>query len=111
MGAACTRPSLRPLYFESAFYGTNSDARRRETAKSCLSLCLSLAVWQSNRDRRRGGWVNNDGLAHAATANNNDWDVMIGPNKTARLMLMKPGEVDYDCKFHLHMKARVTVAN
>src|SRR6202142_1957065 len=31
MGAACTRPSLRPLYFESAFYGTNSDARRRET--------------------------------------------------------------------------------
>jgi len=29
-------------------------------------------------------WVNKDGLAHTATANNNDWDVMIGPNKSAR---------------------------
>jgi plastocyanin len=29
-------------------------------------------------------WVNQDGLAHTATANNNDWDVMIGPNKSAR---------------------------
>jgi hypothetical protein len=37
MGAACTRPSLRPLYFEKARYGTNSDAKRRETAKCCLS--------------------------------------------------------------------------
>ncbi len=26
MGAACTRPSLRPLYFEMALCGTNSDA-------------------------------------------------------------------------------------
>jgi hypothetical protein len=40
MGAACTRPSLRPLYFEDALYGTNSDAMRRETVKSCLSFLV-----------------------------------------------------------------------
>jgi plastocyanin len=56
-------------------------------------------------------WVNKDGLARTATANNNDWDVMIGPNKSARLVLKKPGEVDYYCKFHPNMKGRLTVAN
>jgi plastocyanin len=56
-------------------------------------------------------WVNRDGLAHTVTAKNNDWDVMIGPNKTARLVLTKPGEVDYYCKFHPNMKGRLTVAN
>ena len=55
-------------------------------------------------------WVNKDGLAHTATAKNNDWDVMIGPNNTARLVLTKPGEVDYYCKFHPNMKGHVTVA-
>jgi putative membrane protein len=54
-------------------------------------------------------WVNKDALAHTATANNNDWDVMIGPNKTARLT--RPGEVDYYCKFHPDMKGRLTVAD
>jgi plastocyanin len=44
--------------------------------------------------------VNKDALAHTATANNNDWDMMVGPNKTARPVLTKPGEVDYYCKFH-----------
>jgi plastocyanin len=56
-------------------------------------------------------WVNKDALAHTATAKNNDWDVMIGPNKTARLVLTKPGEVDYYCKFHPNMKGHVTVGN
>ena len=56
-------------------------------------------------------WVNKDGLAHTATAKNNDWDVMIGPNKTARQVLTKPGEVDYYCKFHPNMKGHVTVGN
>jgi plastocyanin len=56
-------------------------------------------------------WVNKDALAHTATADNNDWDAMIGPNKTARLVLTRPGEVDYYCKFHPDMKGRLTVAN
>lgn len=56
-------------------------------------------------------WVNKDILAHTATAKNGDWDVMIGPNKTARTVLKKPGEVDYYCKFHPNMRGHVTVAH
>ena len=54
-------------------------------------------------------WINKDILAHTATAKNGDWDVMIGPNKTARLVLKKPGAVDYYCKFHPNMTGRLTV--
>lgn len=54
-------------------------------------------------------WVNKDILAHTATATNKDWDVMIGPKQTARLVLNKAGSVDYFCKFHPNMKGRVVV--
>jgi plastocyanin len=56
-------------------------------------------------------WVNADILAHTATAKNNDWDVMIGANKTVRMVLRKPGEIDYYCKFHPNMKGHVTAAD
>lgn len=55
-------------------------------------------------------WINNDVFAHTATATNRDWDVAIAPQKTARLTLTKPGAVDYFCKYHPNMKARLTVA-
>jgi plastocyanin len=34
---------------------------------------------------------------------------MIGPNKTASVVLKKAGDVDYYCKFHPNMKAKLTV--
>ena len=55
-------------------------------------------------------WVNKDILAHTATATNKDWDVMIGPKQTAKLVLKKAGPVDFFCKFHPNMKGHVTVA-
>ncbi|MGC1694967.1 MAG: cupredoxin family copper-binding protein [Pseudolabrys sp.] len=55
-------------------------------------------------------WVNKDILAHTATATNKDWDVMIGPKQTAKLVLKKAGSVDFFCKFHPNMKGHVTVA-
>lgn len=55
-------------------------------------------------------WINKDILAHTATARNGDWDVMIGPHKTARLTVKKAGTFDYYCRFHPNMKARLTVA-
>jgi plastocyanin len=55
-------------------------------------------------------WVNKDGLAHTATATNGDWNVLIGPNKRATLVVRKAGTFDYFCKFHPNMKARLTVA-
>jgi plastocyanin len=55
-------------------------------------------------------WVNKDILVHTATARNGDWDVRIEPHKTSRLTLKKAGTVDYYCRFHPNMKARLTVA-
>jgi plastocyanin len=55
-------------------------------------------------------WVNKDVLAHTATATKKDWDVKIGPQQTTTLVLKKEGAVDYFCKFHPNMKARITVA-
>ena len=55
-------------------------------------------------------WVNNDILAHTATATNKDWDVMIAPKKSGTLVLRKAGAFDYFCKYHPNMKGRITIA-
>jgi plastocyanin len=55
-------------------------------------------------------WVNKDVLAHTATANNGDFDVMLPPNKTGTLVLKKAGTVDYYCRFHPNMKATLKIA-
>jgi plastocyanin len=55
-------------------------------------------------------WINKDILAHTATATNGDWNVAIAPKQTARLVVERPGNVDYFCKYHPNMKGRVVVA-
>jgi len=54
-------------------------------------------------------WVNKDVLAHTATANNGDFDVMLPPKKTGTLVLKKAGTFDYYCRFHPNMKATLKV--
>jgi len=54
-------------------------------------------------------WVNKDILAHTATAGNGDFDVTIPPKQTMTLVLKKPGEVAYYCRFHPNMKATLTI--
>jgi plastocyanin len=54
-------------------------------------------------------WVNKDVLAHTATARNGDWDVMLPPKKSGTLVLKKAGAIDYYCRFHPNMKAKLTV--
>src|SRR5438132_13810119 len=55
-------------------------------------------------------WINKDILAHTATAQNGDWDVILPPKKTGSLVLKKAGTFDYYCRFHPNMKAKLTVA-
>ena len=56
-------------------------------------------------------WINKDVLAHTATASaGDDWNVIIGPSKTEKLVLRKAGAVDYYCKYHPNMKGRLVVA-
>jgi plastocyanin len=54
-------------------------------------------------------WTNKDIVAHTATVRG-DWDVMVLPNKSARLVVKKAGAFDYFCRFHPNMKGRMTVA-
>ena len=53
-------------------------------------------------------WINNDIFAHTATVRG-DWDVMIGPKKSGSIVLTKPGDVEYFCRFHPNMKGRIAV--
>ena len=55
-------------------------------------------------------WVNQDIVAHTATARNGDFDVTIPPKKTVTLVLKKAGTIDYYCRFHPNMKAVLTIA-
>jgi plastocyanin len=56
-------------------------------------------------------WVNNDILAHTATATAGDnWNVIIAPKKTEKLVLQKAGTVEYYCKYHPNMKGRLVIA-
>jgi plastocyanin len=55
-------------------------------------------------------WVNTDFLAHTATARGKEWDVMIPPNKTGRVILKRPGDIEYYCRFHPNMVGRISVA-
>lgn len=53
-------------------------------------------------------WVNKDVFSHSATVRG-DWDVMIQPKKTANFVLKKSGDVEYYCRFHPNMRARISI--
>jgi len=53
--------------------------------------------------------VNNDFVAHTATARNGDFDVMMPSKKTVTYVLKKAGTVDYFCRFHPNMKATLKI--
>ncbi len=55
-------------------------------------------------------WVNNDIVAHTATARNGAWNVMIAPNAKASVVLKSSGTIDYYCKFHPNMVGSITVS-
>jgi plastocyanin len=54
-------------------------------------------------------WINNDFVAHTATARDGDFDVMLPPKKSASFVLKKAGSFDYYCRFHPNMKASLQV--
>ncbi len=58
-------------------------------------------------------WVNNDAIAHTATAAKDapggPWEVMIPPGKSASIQMTTAGTIDYYCRFHPNMKARIIV--
>jgi plastocyanin len=58
-------------------------------------------------------WTNEDFVAHTATFKGDGglepWDIVIAPGKTADLLIGRAGTVEYACRFHPNMKARIVV--
>ena len=54
-------------------------------------------------------WVNEDFVAHTATAQTGEWDVVVAPKKSMSQILNKPGTIQYYCRFHPTMKGSVIV--
>jgi plastocyanin len=53
-------------------------------------------------------WVNKDFVDHTATMRGG-WDVAIEADKSARLVLKKPGTFDYYCRVHPNMTGKIIV--
>lgn len=54
-------------------------------------------------------WNNDDFIAHTATGRAHQWDLMIPAHGSARVVLRKPGTIDYFCRFHPNMTGQITV--
>jgi plastocyanin len=54
-------------------------------------------------------WINEDFIAHTATARNKDWDVNIPANGSGRMIIQHAGKVEYYCRFHPNMIGSLTV--
>jgi plastocyanin len=54
-------------------------------------------------------WVNDDFVAHTATARDGRWDVKLPPHASGRTVVRSAGRVEYYCRYHPNMKAVITV--
>jgi plastocyanin len=54
-------------------------------------------------------WINKDAVAHTATADG-VFDVLIQPHKSASFVLKSAGALNYFCRFHPNMRARIIVS-
>jgi plastocyanin len=91
-------------------FGTMAAPAQAETIQITMT---NLVVAPSEVSAKVGDtieWINNDVLAHTATARNGDFDVMLPPKKTVTSVLKKPGTIEYYCRFHPNMKAVLTIA-
>ena len=55
-------------------------------------------------------WVNNDFVAHTATARDERFDVTLEPGKSGRYTVQHVGSIGYYCRFHPNMTGRVSVS-
>src|SRR5438445_12998770 len=54
-------------------------------------------------------WVNEDFIAHTATARNKDWDVNIPANGSGRVTIQHAGKVEYYWRIHPNMIGTLAV--
>jgi plastocyanin len=54
-------------------------------------------------------WMNDDFVAHTATARDGQWDVKLPLHASGRTVIRSAGKVEYYCRYHPNMKAVITV--
>ena len=82
---------------------------RAETIKVAIGNVAYAPVSVSARVGDTIEWTNSDIVAHTATARDKSWDLMIMPNKAAKLVVKKAASIDYYCRFHPNMVGRIDV--
>ena len=79
-----------------------------------IEIVIDQVAFQKAEVKARVGdtveWVNKDLFDHTATAKNGDWSVTMEPGTRGRVVLKKAGTVDYFCKLHPNMVAKLIVA-
>ena len=54
-------------------------------------------------------WTNDDMVTHTATARNSEFEVIVPPKSTARLVLLKAGTIEYYSRFHPIMAGKLKI--
>ena len=99
-------PGRYLIVFMLIVWGMNSVPAQAEV----INVVIDNLVFSPEEIKAKVGdtitWNNKDIVAHTATVRGG-FDVMIEANKSASLVLTKPGVVDYYCRFHPNMKGRI----
>ena len=89
------------------------DALAGETTKVQISKLAFIPAEITVHAGDTVEWTNNDFIPHTATvkptAGSAGWDVAIPAGKTGQLVVSEVGTVDYICRLHPNMKAKITV--
>jgi plastocyanin len=102
-------PPGRYLFvFMVMVWGMTSVPAQAETIQVTIDKLVFSPVEIKAKVGDTIAWNNKDIVAHTATVRGG-FDIMIEANKSASLVLTKPGVVDYYCRFHPNMKGRITV--
>ena len=56
-------------------------------------------------------WVNQDSVAHSATARDHSFDIRTNPHQTVRMTVKKAGTIPFVCIYHSMMRGTLTVSN
>ena len=102
-------PGRSVFAFATMVAAINAVSAHAETIQITMDKMVFSPIEVSASVGDTIAWVNNDILAHTATAPNGDWDVAIAAKKTVSLVLKKAGTIEYYCRYHPNMKGRIVI--
>ena len=102
--------ATRMFVFLSAFIlGTVAVSARAETIQVTITNLVFSPAKVSGKVGDTIEWINNDIVAHTATARSGEWDVLIPSKKTTKQVLNKAGTYEFYCRFHPNMKGSLSI--